>query len=84
MEKFIIGVAVGGICGALLIANNYKMRALVKKGQEEVQQKLDTLIDEKLNAMEKQVDETAQDVKNFGKKAVKKIKEKAKKLTDNG
>ena len=84
MEKFIIGVAVGGICGALLIANNYKMRALVKKGQEEVQQKLDTLMDEKLNAMEKQVDETAQDVKNFGKKAVKKIKEKAKKLTDNG
>ena len=84
MEKFIIGVAVGGICGALLIANNYKMRALVKKGQEEVQQKLDTLIDEKLNAMEKQVDETAQDVKNFGKKAVKKITEKAKKLTDNG
>ena len=84
MEKFIIGVAVGGICGALLIANNYKMRALVKKGQEEVQQKLDTLMDEKLNAMEKQVDETAQDVKNFGKKAVKKIKEKAKKMTDNG
>ena len=68
----------------MLIANNYKMRALVKKGQEEVQQKLDTLMDEKLNAMEKQVEETAKDVKDFGKKAVKKVKEKAKKLTDNG
>ena len=78
-----MGVAVGGICGALLIANNYKMRALVKKGQEEVQQKLDTFMDEKLNAMEKQVDETAKDVKELGKKAVKKVKEKAKKLTEN-
>lgn len=83
MEKFIIGVAVGGICGALLIANNYKMRALVKKGQDEVLQKLDETLDDKLNAMEKKVEDTAQDVKDLGKKTVKKIKEKAKKWTEN-
>ena len=83
MEKFIIGVAVGGICGALLIANNYKMRALVKKGQDEVLQKLDETLDDKLNAMEKKVEDTAQDVKDFGKKAVKKVKEKTKKWTEN-
>ena len=54
MEKFIIGIAVGGLCGALLVANNYKMRALVKKGQEEVQKKLDDMLDEKLDDMEQQ------------------------------
>lgn len=83
MEKFIIGVAVGGVVGALLIANNYKMRALVKKGQDELQKKFDEMMDEKLKTMEEQIDETAKDVKSFGKKAVKKVKDKAKKLTEN-
>lgn len=52
MEKFAIGLLLGGVCGALLTANNYKMRTLVRKGQEEVQTKLDELMDEKLHAFE--------------------------------
>ena len=51
MEKFVIGVLVGGVVGALLTANNYKMRTLVKKSQEEVQAKLDELLDEKIKSM---------------------------------
>ncbi len=58
MEKFAIGLIVGGLAGALLTANNYKMRTLVRKGQEEVQSKLDELIDEKIREMdEKQAEE---------------------------
>lgn len=52
MEKFAIGLVLGGLGGALLVANNYKMRTLVRKGQEEVQAKLDKLMDEKIEAME--------------------------------
>ena len=48
MEKFAVGVAVGAICGALLVANNYKMRMLVKKSQAEIADKLDKMIDEKI------------------------------------
>lgn len=52
MEKFAIGLIVGGLAGALLTANNYKMRTLVKKSQEEVQTKLDELLDEKIREMD--------------------------------
>ncbi len=62
MEKFAIGVLVGGIAGALLAANNYKMRTLVKKGQEEVQAKLDKLMDEKIEEMERGVDKIKTEV----------------------
>ena len=53
MEKFVVGMALGAIGGALLTANNYKMRRFVKKSQEEVQAKLDKFIDEKTEEMEK-------------------------------
>ena len=52
MEKFAIGLLVGGLAGALLVTNNYKMRTLVRKGQEEVQNKLDEMMDEKIRQME--------------------------------
>ena len=52
MEKFAIGLLVGGMAGAILATNNYKMRALVRKGQEEVQNKLDEMMDEKIRQME--------------------------------
>lgn len=58
MEKFAIGLVVGGVCGALLTANNYKMRTLVRKGQEEVQEKLDELMDEKIRAFEEKAEKT--------------------------
>ncbi len=52
MEKFAIGLMLGALGGALLTANNYKMRTLVKKSQQEVQNKFDKLVDEKLEMME--------------------------------
>lgn len=52
MEKFAIGFLLGGLGGALLVANNYKMRTLVKKSQQEVQEKLDKLMDDKLRKMD--------------------------------
>ncbi len=57
MEKFAIGVLIGGIAGALLTANNYKMRTLVKKGQTEVQAKLDKFMDEKIDKMQEGIEE---------------------------
>lgn len=52
MEKFAIGLLVGGAIGAVLTANNYKMRTLVRKAQQEMQNKLDTMMDERICAME--------------------------------
>lgn len=52
MEKFIAGLALGMVAGALLIAGNNKARALVKKGQEEVKARVDAYIDQKLSAMD--------------------------------
>lgn len=52
MEKFAIGLVIGGIGGALIAANSYKMRTLLKKGQEEMQTKLNRLLDEKIKEME--------------------------------
>ena len=34
MEKFIGGLALGAVMGALLVANSNKTRQLVKKGQD--------------------------------------------------
>ena len=59
MEKFIAGLALGAALGALLVANSNKTRALVKKSQEEVKEKLDAYIDEKLSAMEQEEAEKA-------------------------
>lgn len=47
MEKFTIGLLTGMVGGALLVANNRKMQALVKKGQTEIEK----TIDEKLDAV---------------------------------
>ena len=50
---------VGGGVGALWVANSNKTRALVKKGQEELKEKMDAYIDEKLAAMEKEEEPAA-------------------------
>lgn len=59
MEKFTIGLVVGGMIGALCVANNYKMRTLVKKGQQEVQEKIDEMLDEKLRCFEEDDEQEA-------------------------
>lgn len=87
MEKFAIGLMLGGIGGALLAANNYKMRVLIKKGQDELQAKLDKLMDEKIQELEEgteevkekladTVDEVKDKAKSIKKKAEKTIKKK--------
>ena len=57
MEKFALGVVLGSIGGAILVANNYKMRTLVRKTQEELQAKLDEIMDEKIRNMGTMTDE---------------------------
>ena len=49
MEKmFCIGLMLGAVGGALLVANSYKARSLVKKSQAEVMEKVNEMMDEKL------------------------------------
>lgn len=52
MEKmFCLGLMLGAIGGALLVANSYKARTLVKKSQAEVMEKANEMMDEKLQAL---------------------------------
>ena len=51
MEKIIVGMAIGSVLGAVLVANNAKTRALVQKGQEEAMAKFECYVDQKLAAM---------------------------------
>lgn len=53
MEKFILGAVVGMAAGAILVANNCKLRNLVKKNQEDLMEKANELIDSKLEQLEK-------------------------------
>ena len=78
MEKFAIGLVIGGLGGALLVANNYKMRTLIKKGQEEVQMKLDKLMDEKIDEMSNAVEKVKEEVSETADT----VKEHAEELTD--
>ena len=51
MEKiFCLGLVFGAVGGALLVANSYKARSLVKKSQAEVMQKVSDMMDERLQA----------------------------------
>ena len=44
MEKnFTIGIILGMIGGALIVANSYKARKLVKEGQEQIKDKVSKL-----------------------------------------
>lgn len=47
MEKiFCLGLLFGAVGGALIVANSYKARSLVKKSQSELMQKIDEKMDE--------------------------------------
>ncbi len=53
MEKlFCLGLVLGALGGALIVANSYKARSLVKKSQAEVMQKVDEMMDERLKEQE--------------------------------
>jgi hypothetical protein len=51
MEKFILGLAIGMVGGGLIVANNCKVRNLVKKNGDEIMTKLKTYIDEQMQSM---------------------------------
>ena len=54
MEKmFCLGLLLGAMGGALVVANSYKARSLVKKSQAELMEKMDEMMDERLKQMEK-------------------------------
>lgn len=53
MEKFVLGLAIGMAGGALIVANNCKLRNLVKKNQEDIMEKAEQYIDSKLEQFEK-------------------------------
>ena len=51
MEKvFCLGFALGAVGGALIVANSYKARSLVKKSQAELLEKVDEMMDERLGS----------------------------------
>ena len=53
MEKmFCLGLLLGAVGGALIVANSYKARSLVKKSQAELMEKMDEMMDERLKQME--------------------------------
>ena len=53
MEKmFCLGLLLGAVGGALIVANSYKARSLVKKSQAELMEKVDEMMDERLKQME--------------------------------
>ncbi len=60
MEKFILGAIVGMAGGALIVANNCKLRNLVKKNQEDLMKKAEQYIDGKLDQLEKKTEEVLQ------------------------
>ena len=52
MEKmFCLGLMLGMVGGALIVANSYKARTLVKKGQTEVIDKVGQMMDEKIQEL---------------------------------
>lgn len=58
MEKFVTGLLLGMVGGALLVANSKKTRALVKMSQDEIKEKIDAYIDEKLEGFESEEKKT--------------------------
>lgn len=60
MEKFILGAVIGMAGGALMVANNCKLRNLVKKNQDDLMKKAEQLIDSKLEKLEQMTDEMMQ------------------------
>ena len=61
MEKmFCLGLVLGAVGGALIVANSYKARSRVKKSQAELLEKVDEMMDERLKDMS---DKTGSDKK---------------------
>ena len=69
MEKmFCLGLMLGAVGGALLVANSYKMRSFVKKSQAEFVDKVNEMMDEKLKCGEGNCTQSAQESEKTDKK----------------
>ena len=55
-----LGVAIGMAGGALMVANNCKLRNLVKKNQDDLMKKAEKLIDTKLEKLEQMTESMTQ------------------------
>lgn len=51
MEKFFLGLALGMAGGAVIVANNCKLRQAIKRSQEDLMQKAEDYIDQKMQDM---------------------------------
>ena len=59
MEKmFCLGLLLGAMGGALVVANSYKARSLVKKSQAELMEMMDEMMDERPRQMESTQEKT--------------------------
>ena len=80
MEKFACGLVIGCVAGALLTANNYKMRALVRKTQEEMKAKFDKMMDEKIKTTEELTEEIKESAVDCAEKVAEKGEETLSKM----
>ena len=46
-KLFCLGLAVGMVGGAILVANSKKVRQMIKEGQEQIRKKIDEMEDKK-------------------------------------
>lgn len=64
MEKmFCLGLVLGAVGGALIVANSYKARSLVKKSQAELLEKVDEMMDERLKDVSEKGEKTERKAK---------------------
>ena len=61
MEKFTIGLTVGALLGAAVVANSQKTRRLFIKSQEDIKSKIDDMIDEKMENLNDDYQEDEED-----------------------
>ena len=61
MEKFTIGLAVGALLGAAIVANSQKTRQLFIKSQDELKNKFDDILDDKIEMLDELDDEDEDD-----------------------
>lgn len=60
---FCLGLVLGAVGGALIVANSYKARSLVKKSQAELLEKVDEMMDERLKDMSEKGEKTERKAK---------------------
>ena len=69
MEKFTTGLLMGMLAGAVVVTNSYKMRVLVKKGQDEMKTKFDEMMDEKIQQLQQMAEKTEKPAEQKKRKA---------------